>query len=114
MKKVILSLLVITILSVGNTFAQKKKSKKEEDNYFVNSGMLSTLKFRSIGPAMISGRIVDLAVNPNNHSEYYVAVASGGVWKTTNNGVTFKPIFDNQASYSIGCVSIDPNNSNVV
>lgn len=114
MKKVVLSLLVISLLSVGNVFAQKKKSKKEESKYFLNSGMLSTLKFRSIGPAMISGRIIDLAIRPDNFSEYYVAVASGGLWKTTNNGVTFKPIFDSQSSYSIGCVSIDPNNTNVV
>jgi len=114
MKRILYSLLVLGILSSGSLFAQKKKNKNEETKYFVNSGMLSTLKFRSIGPAMISGRIVDLAVNPNNYSEYYVAVASGGVWKTSNNGITFKPIFDGQASYSIGCVSIDPNNTNVV
>ncbi|MCK5856907.1 MAG: hypothetical protein KAG64_05420 [Bacteroidales bacterium] len=114
MKKTLLSFLLIALLSIGNTFAQKKKAKQEKDKYYVNSGMLSTLKFREIGPAMISGRISDLAVNPNNHSEYYVAVASGGVFKTTNSGVTFKPIFDKQGSYSIGCISIDPNNSNVV
>jgi hypothetical protein len=54
MKKILLSLLVITLLSSGNIFAQKKKAKQEESKYFVNSGMLSTLKFRSIGPAMIS------------------------------------------------------------
>jgi len=114
MKRILYSLLVLGILSSGSLFAQKKKNKKEETKYFVNSGMLSTLKFRSIGPAMISGRIVDFAVNPNNHSEYYVATASGGVWKTTNAGITYQPIFDKQKSYSIGCVSIDPNNTNVV
>ena len=96
-----------------NIYSQKNK-KDKESTYFVKSGDLSTLKFRSIGPAMISGRIGDLAVNPNNHSEYYVAVASGGIFKTTNSGVTFKPIFDSQKSYSIGCISIDPNNSDVL
>lgn len=79
-----------------------------------NEPALGGLKFRSIGPALTSGRISDFAVNPNNHSEYYVAVASGGVWKTTNAGTTFDPIFDDQGSYSIGCVSLDPNNANVV
>ncbi len=74
----------------------------------------SGLKFRSIGPALTSGRIADIAVNPRNPSEYYVGVASGGVWKTTNKGTTFEPIFDAQASYSIGCVSIDPNNSSTI
>jgi hypothetical protein len=66
-------------------------------------------QFRSIGPAVTSGRISDFAVNPNNHSEYYVASSSGGVWKTTNRGVTYEPIFDGEGSYSIGCVTIDPN-----
>ncbi len=112
-------ILLALILTVSiNTFGQKKKSKNKskdkESSYFVKSSDLSALKFRSIGPAMISGRIIDLAVNPKNHSEYYVAVASGGVFKTNNAGITFKPIFDSQKSYSIGCVSLDPNNSNIV
>lgn len=75
---------------------------------------MSGLKFRSIGPAQPSGRISDFAVNPNNFKEYYVAVSSGGVWKTENAGTTYIPIFDGEGSYSIGCVSLDPNNSNVV
>lgn len=75
---------------------------------------LSALKFREIGPALTSGRIADLAVNPQNHDEYYVAVASGGVWKTDNHGIDFKPIFDHQDVYSIGCVQLDPQNPNVV
>lgn len=79
-----------------------------------NTAVFSNLKFRSIGPAVTSGRISDFAVNPNNNSEYYVATSAGGVWKTTNHGVTFQPIFDAQGSYSIGCVTIDPYNSNVV
>ena len=62
----------------------------------------------------MSGRIADFAVNPDNPTEYYVAVASGGVWKTTNNGNTYEPIFDSQGSYSIGVVTMDPNNSNVI
>lgn len=75
---------------------------------------IDQLDFRMIGPATTSGRISDLAVNPNNHSEYYVAAAAGGVWKTTNAGITFAPIFDQYGVQSIGCVTIDPNNSNVI
>ncbi len=75
---------------------------------------LGTFRFRSIGPALTSGRIADIAVNPANHSEFYVAAAAGGVWKTTNAGVTFDPVFENEGSYSIGCVTIDPANSNVI
>lgn len=76
----------------------------------INSGTFAGLKFRNIGPAFSGGRIGDIAINPQNPSEWIVAVASGGVWKTTNAGTTFTPIFDSQGSYSIGCVAIDPNN----
>jgi photosystem II stability/assembly factor-like uncharacterized protein len=68
------------------------------------------LRLRSIGPAFTSGRISGFAVDPNNPTRYYVAVASGGVWKTTNAGVTWTPIFDNEASYSIGAIAVDPKN----
>jgi photosystem II stability/assembly factor-like uncharacterized protein len=82
--------------------------------YPLNSASFSELKLRNIGPAITSGRVADLAVNPQNPSEYYVAAASGGVWKTTNAGTTFTPVFDGQGSYSIGCVVLDPTNPNVV
>ena len=75
---------------------------------------LAGLSFRSVGPAITSGRIADIAVNPNNFSEYYVAAAAGGVWKTSNAGVTFNPVFDGEGSFSIGCLAIDPTNTNVV
>ena len=72
------------------------------------------LRLRSIGPALTSGRIGDIAVHPRDKQTWYVGVASGGVWKTTNAGTTWTPIFDNEASYSIGTVVIDPKNPNVV
>ncbi|MGD2069324.1 MAG: glycosyl hydrolase [Gemmatimonadota bacterium] len=72
------------------------------------------LQLREIGPALTSGRIADFAVNPENPSEYYVATASGGVWKTEDHGVTFRSVFDGQDSYSIGVVTLDPNNPHVV
>ncbi len=77
-------------------------------------GQISALKFRNIGPALMSGRIADLAINPDQPNTWYVAVASGGLWKTTNAGTTWKPIFDNYSSYSMGCVTLDPSNSNTV
>ncbi|MEC8363663.1 MAG: glycosyl hydrolase, partial [Bacteroidota bacterium] len=109
MKKLILIIAAFTIVSTS--FSQKKKN---EDKNPLDKLSISALKWRSIGPALTSGRISDLAINPNKPFEYYVAVASGGVWKTTNWGVDYKPIFDRQGSYSIGCVSIDPKNPNVV
>ncbi len=72
------------------------------------------LKFRSIGPALTSGRIGDLAVHPDKNGTYYAAVSSGGVWKTVNAGTTWSPVFDTQESYSIGCIAMDPNNPQVL
>ena len=74
---------------------------------------LSAFRFRSIGPAFTSGRIADLAIHPNKKT-WYAAVASGGVWKTDNAGTTWSPIFDSQASYSIGTVVLDPKDPNIV
>ncbi len=74
----------------------------------------SGLTMRNIGPAFTSGRIADIAIHPDNENVWYVAVGSGGVWKTTNSGTTWKPIFDNEASYSIGAVAIDPNNTHTI
>jgi photosystem II stability/assembly factor-like uncharacterized protein len=69
------------------------------------------LALRGIGPALVSGRVVDLAIDPRDTRTWYVAVASGGVWKTVNAGTTFTPVFDGEGSYSIGCVTLDPNDS---
>ncbi|HEX6964806.1 MAG TPA: hypothetical protein VF166_03330 [Gemmatimonadaceae bacterium] len=74
----------------------------------------SALHFRSIGPGLISGRISDIAVDPRHKSTWYIATASGGLWKTTNAGVTFTPVFDREGSYSIGVVVVDPKNPNIV
>ncbi len=72
------------------------------------------LELRSIGPALMAGRIADIAIHPEDENLWYVAVGSGGVWKTGNAGVTWTPVFDDQPSYSIGCVAIDPQDPEVV
>lgn len=72
------------------------------------------LSFRPIGPAVMGGRIADIAVNPHNSSEWFIAVGSGGVWKTENSGTTWTPVFDQQNSYSIGTVAIDPVNPSII
>jgi photosystem II stability/assembly factor-like uncharacterized protein len=99
----------------GQEAAKGEEEKKAEDSKPKTAGeLLDSLAFRNIGPAFMSGRIVDLAVDPVRPSTWYVAAGSGGVWKTTNAGTTWAPIFDGQTSYSIGCVTIDPANHLVV
>jgi len=112
MKQFLKILLILAFFISSVNFAQDEKKDEEKDP--MNSSTFSGLKLRSIGPAFTSGRIADFAVNPNNHSEYYVATASGNIWKTENSGITFKPVFDKYGAYSIGCISIDPNNPYVV
>ena len=108
-------LVILLMLSSVSINAQRNRNKSKTSNEFVlKSNMVKMLKFRSLGPAAYSGRISDLAVNPENPSEYYVGVASGGLWKTVNHGTTFEPIFDGQKVFSIGCLAMDPNNSNVL
>ncbi len=72
------------------------------------------LEFRNIGPAFMSGRIADIALHPTDPNTWYVAVGSGGVWKTVNAATTWEPVFDKQTSYSIGSVTIDPANPHVI
>ena len=107
-------LLLAGMLAITLPFIANAQTKPPAPANTFNTSTFSALRFRAIGPAVTSGRIADFAVNPRNNSEYYVATASGGVWKTTNRGVTFQPIFDDQGSYSIGCVTLDPSNPNTV
>ncbi len=105
-----LALLLLVALVATPALA---KDDKEDDHGF-NAGAFSALKFRLLGPSHLSGRVGDFAVNPDDPQEYYVAVCSGGVWKTTNGGVTYEPIFDGEGSYSIGCLALDPRDPKVL
>ncbi len=80
----------------------------------LNADVFRGLAFRSIGPSLTTGRVADVEIDPNNKSVWYVAVGSGGLWKTINRGNTWTPIFDDYPSYSHGAVVVDPRNSNIV
>lgn len=103
---------ILMLLAALTVSAQTKNQKDTTDR--LASGTFDDLKLRLVGPALTSGRIIDLAIHPSQKSTWYVAVASGGVWKSTNAGISFQPIFDSQNSFSIGCVTVDPNNPYVV
>ncbi len=109
-------LLVVLMLTLqASTYAMEGKEDKECDEPTgMNAATFSGLKWRGIGPALSSGRVGDIVVDPNNDAHYWVAACSGGVWKTINGGTTYKPVFDSQGSYSIGCLAMDPANPHVV
>lgn len=107
MKTKLLPLFLVSLLGVGLFAQDRDKSVWADENF-------SGLKLRSIGPALMAGRIADIAIHPGDDNIWYVAVGSGNVWKTVNAGVTWKPIFDDQRSYSTGCITIDPNNPDII
>ncbi len=103
---------VLSLSALPLAAADKPASKKPEPK--LSASNLSGLELRTIGPALMSGRIADIAIDPAKPTTWYVAVGSGGVWKTTNSGTTWKSVFDGQTSYSIGCVTLDPAHPGVV
>jgi photosystem II stability/assembly factor-like uncharacterized protein len=80
----------------------------------ISEEILSNVKYRSIGSTRHSGRFIDFAVYEKNPATFYAALASGGLWKTVNNGITFVPIFDEAGAISIGDIEIDQRNPDVI
>ena len=114
-KSIHVSLICLFLITCSTGFAQKKSKSTPPDNTgLMTESTFSGLKLRNIGPALMSGRIGDIVIHSTDENIWYVAVASGGLWKTTNAGVTWTPIFDKQKVYSIGCVTVDPVNPHVV
>jgi photosystem II stability/assembly factor-like uncharacterized protein len=113
-KTLFLASLVSTSLLSLSTFAQKKPAATTPAKGPFDESAISALSFRLVGPALTSGRISDIAIHPSTPDTWFVAAASGGVWKTINHGTTFSPIFDGYGSYSIGCVKIAPSNPNTI
>ena len=99
------------VLIAFDSFSQNKRKSNSRKYKKVSLG---DFNLRNIGPAFLSGRIADIAIDSNNENIWYVAVGSGGVWKTVNSGITWVPLFDNENSYSTGCVTIDPSNSSTI
>ncbi|MEJ7769031.1 MAG: hypothetical protein WKF89_14535, partial [Chitinophagaceae bacterium] len=114
MKKIFL--FVTTIFSLTNLFAQNvsqpsttesrldglKKRKSLEP-----ASMVKNIRFRNVGPSVMSGRVVDLDVNPEKSTEFFVAYATGGIWYSNNNGQSFTPVFDQQDHLFIGDIAVD-------
>lgn len=111
----LLKIFLILALALTPIRAQEPDQKGEARRSDpLSSATFAGLRLRSIGPALTSGRVIGFAVDPSDRSRYFVAVASGGVWKTENAGTTWTPVFDNEGSYSIGAIALDPKNPAVV
>src|SRR5512138_1624051 len=106
-------LLVAGLLSIiicgalFSAFAQDASANNSNKSPFENA--FSQLEWRSIGPANMGGRVADVEGVPGDPNVVYVASASGGLWKTTNGGTTWKPIFERQGTISIGDIALAPN-----
>jgi photosystem II stability/assembly factor-like uncharacterized protein len=110
--KLINLIFISYIITSTNIIAGNKINTDSEDKE--SNAIYSGLKFRHIGPALMSGRISDIIIHPENQNIWYVTAGSGGIWKTENSGTTWKSIFDSEKSYSIGCIALDPQNSNII
>ncbi len=103
-----------TILSLPTAVVGQESEDGDGEEAGLTSSLISGLEWRNIGPALTSGRVADIAVDPTDASTWYVAAASGGVWKTENAGTSWRPVFDRYGSYSIGALAVDPHNHLVV
>jgi photosystem II stability/assembly factor-like uncharacterized protein len=112
--RLLLALTFFSFAAAGRVAAQPATTSAPTEKELLSPDTFAGLTFRSVGPALMSGRISDLAVNPKDRRRWYVAGASGGVWKTTNAGTTWTPIFDAQGSFSIGCLALDPKDPAVL
>ena len=89
-----------------STSAETIKNALEQKRAMTQTSLVKNVPFKNIGPTIMSGRVVDLDVNPNMPSEFYVGYASGGVWHTTNNGTTFTPILDSSDTQNVGDIAV--------
>ena len=99
--------------SAATSAAKVQEALKQKAELTKNS-TVKNIEFTNIGPTIMSGRVVDLDVNPKNTTEFYVAYASGGLWYTNNNGTTFTPVLDNSPTQNIGDIAVDWNSGTIL
>ena len=104
----VLALLISTISSGQEpTPASERLKAFQSRSQAINQSLFSGVSLRSVGPTVMSGRVVDLAVDPSDATHFFVAYASGGLWETKNNGQSFDPLFDDQAVMTIGAIAVN-------
>jgi len=105
-------ILAFLLVSIVPTWGSAQRSSGSTP---ISEDLLSSMEFRSLGPGFVTGRIADIAIDPNHANIWYVATAFGGLWKTENRGITFEPIFDEKGyAFTTCCVVVDPTDSDVI
>src|SRR4051812_3475606 len=112
--KIRMLLAALAAFSIAATATTRARQAPAPAGDRLTAELLKGLEFRSIGPALATGRVQDIAIDPKSPNVWYVATAFGGLWKTTNRGTTFTPVFDQGGSFTLCCVVVDPKDSNVV
>src|SRR3954465_6624936 len=110
--KIRMLLAALAAFSIAATATTRARQAAAPAGDRLTAEVLKGLEFRSIGPAIATGRVQDIAIDPKSPNIWYVATAFGGLWKTSNRGTTFTPVFDNGGSFTLCCVVIDPKDSN--
>src|SRR6185436_15119245 len=95
-----------TIAQVASTSAEERMKKVQQRKELEKRSVLNDISFRNVGPVTMSGRVDDIEANPKDPTEFYVAYASGGLWYTKNNGLSFKPVFDSADILTIGDIAV--------
>ena len=118
MRSIIILILVLALQINAQSPIQYSPAEERVNEYLkrINldeKSLVKNVKFRNVGPTVQSGRVVDIDANPNDPTEFYVAFASGGLWKTSNNGISFEPIFDNQVVMTIGDIAVNWNSKTI-
>jgi len=116
MRKILSFCLLLTMslystAQIKPTPASERLSSFEQRKKLLESSTINGTSFRNIGPSVMSGRVVDIAVNPEDPTNFYVAYATGGLWHTINNGQSFTPVFDSEAIITIGAVAVNWKNN---
>ncbi|MEO1655698.1 MAG: glycosyl hydrolase, partial [Bacteroidota bacterium] len=101
-------------LDIKPTSASERKAAADQKKLLQQQSIFKHYPIRNIGPTVMGGRIVDIEAHPDQANQYYVAYASGGLYKTTNNGLSFTSIFDNQDRLTIGDIALSPANKDIL
>ncbi|MDX8552244.1 glycosyl hydrolase [Tenacibaculum sp. 1B UA] len=111
--KVFIALFPFTVVAQQPTSAEKIQQALQQKEALTLTSTVKNIPFKNIGPTVMSGRVVDIDVNPENTTEFYVGYASGGVWHTNNNGTTFTPVLDNSPTQNVGDIAVDWKNGTI-